>query len=137
MYPFSLYIGIGVAIIYCLIFWNMGNLGRYRIPLFVYAIVVQSAFLLYFFWTDQSSRTDDGMTQEQAFAFGDRIVLFYFFFAIPLILSLWIQMQKEIWKLEIDKKRKWIMMALFVVVCVIFSIIGFFAHVFFYYGFAP
>lgn len=115
----------------------MGNLGRYRIPLFIYAILVQLVFLLYFFWADQSSRSDDGMTQKQAFVFGDRIVLFYFFFAIPLILSLWIQMQKEIWKLEIDKKSKWIMMALFVMVCLIFAIIGLYAHVFFYYGFAP
>lgn len=136
-YPESLYIGITAAIVYCFIFWNLYNLGKYRLPLFFYAVAVQSVFLLSYGWVNNYFKRAESLKREYVDMFGDGIVLFYFLLAIPFTCSLWIQAFQGIRKLKIDKTAKLFLFVLFALLSIIFAVIGFYLHVFFYYGFAP
>lgn len=136
-YPFSFYIAIVIAIIYCFAFWTLRNLGKFRIPLFLYALVVQLAFLIFFFWMSNYFRTTESLNRDYYDIFLNWLGIFYFLMAIPLMVSLWYQTYKGIWKLEIGKASKTIMMVLFVIVCLILLVVGLYAHILFYYGFAP
>lgn len=69
--------------------------------------------------------------------FGNWLSIFYFLMVVPLIIALWVQVYKGIWKLEVGKVTKVILMLLFMIVCLVFSVIGLYAHILFYYGFAP
>jgi hypothetical protein len=136
-YPFNLYVGIFIAIFYCFIFWKMRNLGKYRIPLFVYAVVMQFSFLASFAWFVNSIRADASLSREDIDAFFDGVFIFYFLLVVPFMISLIIQTCKGIWKLEVEKASKIIMMIIFILPCLVVSVIGLYLHVFFYYGFAP
>ncbi|PSL41033.1 hypothetical protein B0H99_103167 [Planomicrobium soli] len=136
-YSFNLIVGLCIAIVYCFIFWKLRNLGKYRMPMFFYAVAMQLAFLSSVAWMEHSFKVDESFALKYAVAFGDGVVIFYFLLVVPLVVSLWIQVYKEIWKLEVGKMSKVIMMAMFVLHCLIVSFIGLYLHVFFYYGFAP
>lgn len=70
-----------------------------------------------------------------AFAIG--IMVFYFLMVVPFVIALGIHIYKATQKLEINRTSKGIMMTLFTVFSVVFSVTGFYLHFFFYYGFAP
>lgn len=136
-YPENLYTGIAAAIIYCFIFWKLRNLGRYRIPLFFYAAIIQLAFLGLFAWTSMRFREDESFSRDYVDTFGNGIILFYFLMLVPLLVGLWIHTYRGIGKLEVGKAAHIIMMGMFVAFCLMVSVIGFYLHLFFYYGFAP
>lgn len=136
-YPFSFYIAIIIAIIYCFSFWTLRNLGKYRIPSFIYALVVQLAFLVLLFWMNNYIRTAESVNWDYYDVYGNWLSIFYFLMVVPLIIALWVQVYKGIWKLEVGKVTKVILMLLFVIVCLVFSVVGLYAHILFYYGFAP
>lgn len=106
-------------------------------PMFFYAVVIQSVFLLSFGVIGNYFRSTQSLKREYVDMFGDGIVVFYFLLALPLLFSLWIQTFKGISKLEIDRNAKQIIFVLFVLCSVILGVIAFYLHVFFYYGFAP
>lgn len=136
-YPITLYTGIIIAIGYCFIFWKLNNLGRYRIPLFSYSVVVQLSFLLLYAWMHYSFKDDINFAREYTGAFGIGIMVFYFLMIIPFFIALGIHTYKGIQKLEITKRSKGIMLALVLITSIVFSVTGFYMHLFFYYGFAP
>ncbi|WP_298828801.1 hypothetical protein [uncultured Planococcus sp.] len=132
-----MYIGIALAVIYCFAFWKFGNLGRFRIPLFIYAVIIQFLFLILFAWTNNRFRTDESFSREYVNIFGNGIILFYFLMVVPLLAALWVHTYKGVEKLEVGKISRWVMIGIFIVFTLISSTIGFYLHVFFYYGFAP
>lgn len=122
---------------YCFVFWKLSNLGRYRIPLFIYAVVMQSAFLISYVWFTHYFRTAESVDRDYFDVFANGIFVFYFLLMIPLVAALCIHTYKGIQKLAIGKASKIIMMILFVFLCLVISVFGVYAHFFFYYGFAP
>lgn len=137
LYPTNLYTGIAVAIIYCFVFWKFSNLGRFRIPLFFYSVMIQLAFLGLFAWMNNRFRANEHFSHNYVDLYGDGIVLFYFLLVMPLLGALWVHTYKGIEKLNFGKMAGLAIMGMFIVFCLICSIIGFYLHVFFYYGFAP
>lgn len=98
---------------------------------------MQLSFLVLFAWTSSRFQTDESFSRDYVDAFGDGIILFYFLMVVPLLTALWIHTYKGIRKLEVGKLTQVAMIGMFVVFTLIFSVIGLYLHVFFYYGFAP
>lgn len=69
--------------------------------------------------------------------FVNGLVIFYLLMVVPFVVVLWVQVYKGVWRLDIGKISKITMMALFVLMTLIFTFFGFYAHILFYYGFAP
>lgn len=136
-YPTSLYVGILVALVFCFTLWKLHNLGKYRIPLFIYGVVMQSAFLISFAWIMNYFRTTESLNRDYYDVFGNGVIVFYWLLIVPFIVALCIQVYKGIWKLEVTKNSKIILLALFILLCLVVAGAGFYLHVFFYYGFAP
>ena len=105
--------------------------------MFIYAVIVQLSFLAFFFGMSRYFRTSDSVNRDYFDVFGNGLIIFYFLMVVPLAIALWIQVYKGIWKLQIGKASKTIMMALFIVMTLVVSFVGFYGHVLFYYGFAP
>jgi len=113
------------------------NLEKFRIPLFIYGLVVQLSFLVFFFGMSRYFRTSDSVNRDYFDVFGNGLAIFYFLMVVPLAIALWVQVYKGIWRLDVGKVSKIIMMGLFVPVTLVISFVGFYAHILFYYGFAP
>lgn len=136
-YPTNVITGILVAIIYCFIIWNLRNLGKFRLPLFAYAVGIQLAFLTLYTWMINSFEGDLNFANNYTNAFAISIMVFYFLMVVPFVIALGIHIYKGIKKLEITRTAKGIMITLFIVFSLTFSVTGFYLHVFFYFGFAP
>lgn len=136
-YPISLYTGILIALIYCVILWNLYGLGKYRLPLFIYGVVVQSTFLISFAWMMNYFRTTESLDRDYYDVFANGVMGFYGLLVVPFIIGLCIQTYKGIWRLDVTKASKIAMLVLFVLLCLFAAVIGFYVHFFFYYGFAP
>ncbi|MGM0896537.1 MAG: hypothetical protein ACQEV0_01480 [Bacillota bacterium] len=106
-------------------------------PLFIYGLLVQLSFLAFFFWMSRYFRTDESVNRDYFDVFGNGLVIFYFLMVVPLAIALWVQVYKGIWRLQIGKVSKIIMMVLFVLMTLVVAFVGFYAHILFYYGFAP
>ena len=113
------------------------NLGTFRIPLFIYGLVVQLSFLAFFFGMSRYFRASDSVNRDYFDVFGNCLIVFYFLMVVPFVIALWVQVYKGIWRLDIGKISKIIMMVLFVLVTLVAAFFGFYAHILFYYGFAP
>ncbi|ALS75792.1 hypothetical protein AUC31_11555 [Planococcus rifietoensis] len=132
-----MYIAIIIAIIYCVVLWMLRNLGKFRVPLFIYGLVVQLSFLVFFFRMSRYFRTSDSVNRDYYDIFVNGLVIFYLLMVVPFVVALWVQVYKGVWRLDIGKISKITMMALFVLMTLIFTFFGFYAHILFYYGFAP
>lgn len=126
-----------MAVIYCFIFWKLGNLGKFRRPLFAYAVVVQLAFLIFFAGMENAFKGDLNFANNYTDAFAIGIIVFYFLMVIPFVIALGVHLYKGTQKLAISRMAKGIMMILFIGFSLFFSVIGFYFHFIFYYGFAP
>lgn len=113
------------------------NLGKFRVPLFIYGLVVQLSFLAFFFGMSRYFRTSDSVNRDYFDVFGNGLAIFYLLMVVPFVVALWVQVYKGIWRLDIGKISKIIMMVLFVLMTLIVTFFGFYAHILFYYGFAP
>lgn len=113
------------------------NLGKFRVPLFIYGLVVQLSFLVFFFRMSRYFRTSDSVNRDYYDIFVNGLVIFYLLMVVPFVVALWVQVYKGVWRLDIGKISKITMMALFVLMTLIFTFFGFYAHILFYYGFAP
>ncbi|MBU9671812.1 hypothetical protein KQ939_07845 [Planococcus sp. CP5-4] len=69
--------------------------------------------------------------------FGNGLAIFYPLMVVPFVVALWVQVYKGIWRLDVGKVSKIIMMVLFVLMTLLVAFVGFYAHILFYYGFAP
>lgn len=126
-----------MAIIYCFILWKLSTLGKFRVPLFLYGVIVQLSFLILYAWVNNSFKGDINFSREYANAFGMGIIVFYFLMIVPFFIALGIHIYKGVRKLEITGTSKVVMMIIFTFFCLVFSVTGFYLHLFFYYGFAP
>ena len=113
------------------------NLEKFRIPLFIYGLVVQLSFLVFFFGMSRYFRTSESVNRDYFDVFGNGLAIFYFLMVVPFVMALWVQVYKGIWRLDIGKFPKATMMVLFVLMTLVFAFVGFYAHILFYYGFAP
>ena len=136
-YPYSLYTGILIALVYCFIFWKLHHLGKYRIPLVIYGVVMHSAFLISFAWMMNYFRTTESLNRDYYDVFATGLFTFYILLIVPFIVALCIQVYKGIWKLEATRNSKIVLLALFILLCLVVSVVGYYAHFIFYYGFAP
>ncbi len=75
-----------ITLIYCFILWKLHNLGKHRIPLVIYGVVMQSAFLMSFAWMINYFRTTKSFNRDHYDAFA-----FYGLLIIPFIAALCIQ----------------------------------------------
>lgn len=105
--------------------------------MFVYAVVIQLAFLVFFFWMSNYFRTTESLNRDYFDVFGNGLVIFYFLMVVPLAIALWVQVYKGIWRLDVGKAAKIVLMTLFVLMTLVVAFVGFYAHILFYYGFAP
>lgn len=106
-------------------------------PFFLYSVMIQLVFLGLFAWMNNRFRANERFSHDYVDLYGDGIVLFYFLMVVPLLGALWIHTYKGVEKLNFGKMTGVALMGIFIIFGLIFAIIGFYLHVFFYYGFAP
>lgn len=133
-FPENFYLGILLAIIYCFVFWKLRSLGKVRIPVFIYSVVIQFIFLGYLYWYYSIAPVDNDNINALFF---NSIDVFYLLLAVPLFIALFVSMYKGIMQKEVTKSTKLVVIPLFTISFLIAAVIGFYLHVFWYYGFAP
>ncbi|TAA69233.1 hypothetical protein [Planococcus salinarum] len=126
-----------MAVIYCFIYWKLSNLGGFRKPLFAYAVVVQLSFLILYAWINNAFKGDINFSREWTDAYAIGIIIFYFLMILPFFIALGIHIYKGVGKLEITRTAKVTMMIIYTLFSLVFSVTGFYLHLFFYYGLAP
>lgn len=98
---------------------------------------MQSAFLISFAWMMNYFRTTESLNRDYYDVFGNGLVAFYCLLIVPFIVALCIQTYKGIRKLEIARNSKITMLVLFIFLCLVVSVVGYYVHLLFYAGFAP
>lgn len=98
---------------------------------------MHSAFLISFAWMMNYFRTTESLNRDYYDVFANGLFTFYFSLIVPFVVALCIHVYKGIWKLEVTRNSKIVMLALFILLCLVVSTVGYYAHFIFYYGFAP
>lgn len=98
---------------------------------------MHAAFLLSLAWMVNYFRTTESPDRDYYDVFANGLVTFYFLLIVPFIIAMCIQVYKGIWKLEVTRNSKIVLFAMFIVLCLVVSVFGYYAHFIFYYGFAP
>ena len=105
--------------------------------MFIYGLVVQFSFLAFFFGMSRYFRTNDSVNRDYFDVFVNGLAILYLLMVVPFVIALWVQVYKGVWRLDVGKISKIIMMVLFVLMTLVVAFFGFYAHILFYYGFAP
>ena len=106
-------------------------------PLFIYGLLVQLSFLAFFFRMSRYFRTSESVNRDYYGVFVNGLFIFYLLMVVPFVLALWVQVYKGIWNLQVGQVSRVIMMVLFILMTLVVAFVGFYAHILFYYGFAP
>ncbi|OHX51145.1 hypothetical protein BB776_00745 [Planococcus salinarum] len=99
--------------------------------------MVQLSFLILYAWINNAFKGDINFSREWTDAYAIGIIIFYFLMILPFFIALGIHIYKGVGKLEITRTAKVTMMIIYTLFSLVFSVTGFYLHLFFYYGLAP